>query len=148
MHFFRACVADHAHDLAAGGAAHDGVVDQHHALAFEQSAHRIQLQLHSEVAHALPRLDERAADVVIADQAEAERNAALGGVAHGRGHAGIGHRHNEIGVGRGFPRQLPSQPFAAGLHRASEHHAVGPREINVLENAARLRRRRRVEART
>ena len=32
MHFFRAGVADHADDLLAGGAAHDGVVDKDNAL--------------------------------------------------------------------------------------------------------------------
>jgi hypothetical protein len=33
-------------------------------------AHRIQLQLHAEVAHPLLRLDEGAANVVVADQSK------------------------------------------------------------------------------
>ena len=148
MHFFRAGVANHAHDLPAGGAAHDRIVDQHHALAFEQRAHRIQLQLHAEVAHALAGLDEGAPDVVVADQGEAKRNAALGGVAHGGGHAGIGHGNHEVGVHAGFARQLAAQFLAAGLHRAAEDQAVGTREVHVLEDAARLRRGGRIEART
>src|SRR5262249_30873025 len=48
VHLFGPRVAHHADDLTAGGAAHDGVVDQHHALALEQRAHRVQLELHSE----------------------------------------------------------------------------------------------------
>jgi microcystin-dependent protein len=36
VHFARAGLPHHAHDLAAGGAAHDGIVHQHHALAFQQ----------------------------------------------------------------------------------------------------------------
>ena len=84
---------------------------------------------------------------MIANESEAERNAAFGGVAHGRSHAGVGNGHDEIGFGRSFPRQLSSQTFAADLHRTPEHHAVGPREIHVLENAARLRRHRSVEPR-
>ena len=38
MHFLRAGVAHHLHDLARGGAAHDGVVDQHDALAVDHRA--------------------------------------------------------------------------------------------------------------
>src|SRR5204862_3536908 len=41
MNFFGSCVANHAHDLATGGAANDGVINQHDALAFEQAADRI-----------------------------------------------------------------------------------------------------------
>ena len=33
-------LAHHADDFAAGGAADDGIVDQHHALAFEERAAR------------------------------------------------------------------------------------------------------------
>ena len=132
---FRPRVAHHADDLAAGGAAHDGVVDQHHPLALEQGADRIELELHSEVANTLARLDEGAPHIVIADQAEAKRNAAFGGIADGGRDAGIGHRDDDIGLDRRFPRQLPSQSLTARLHRTSEHHAVGPREVDVLENA-------------
>ncbi len=78
MHFLRSRAADHAYDLAAGGAAHNGIVNQHDSLAFEQRTHWIQLQPDAEVADGLPRLDESAADIVIADQAESQRNSALG----------------------------------------------------------------------
>ena len=49
-------------------AAHDRVVDEHDALAFENAAHRVQLDAHAEVADRLLRLDEGAADVVVADE--------------------------------------------------------------------------------
>ncbi len=107
----------------------------------------IQLQLHSEVAHALPRLDERPSHIVITDQPEAKRNAALGRVTHGRGHAGVRHRNHDVGIDRSFARQLPSQFFAALLHRTPEHQAVRTREIHVLEDAARLRQRGSIKAR-
>ena len=147
MHFLGARVAHHANDLLAGGAAHDGIVDQHHALARQHMAHRIQLQLHAEVAHPLLRLDEGAANVVVADQSELQRNAALMREAHGRGHAGVGHGNHDVGLDRRFERKLPAHGVARLLHRASEDHAVGPRKIHVLEDAARLRLLRRVEAR-
>ena len=87
MHLARSRIAHHADDFAAGSAAHDGIVDQDDPLAFQQTAHRIQLQLHSEVAHRLFWLDEGAAHVVIANQTKAEGNAALRRITHGRGHA-------------------------------------------------------------
>src|SRR5207302_892654 len=79
VYFFRAGVADHAHDLFAGSAAHNGIVNQDNTFSFEHAAHRIQLELYSEVAHRLRRLDEGASHVVIADQAKAEWHAAFGG---------------------------------------------------------------------
>ena len=71
MHLARPGLADHAHDLARGGAAHDRVVDQHDALALEHLAHRVELELDAEVPDRLLRLDEGAPDVVVADQAPA-----------------------------------------------------------------------------
>ena len=68
MDFAGAGVANHADDLAAGGAADDRIVHQNHALAFKQMAHRVELQLHAEIANGLRGLDESAADIVIADQ--------------------------------------------------------------------------------
>src|SRR4029077_12651435 len=148
VHFFCPRIADHAHDLAAGGAAHDGVVNQNYAFAFEQGTHRVQLQLHTEVAHALPRLDESTTHVVIANESEAKRNAALGGIPDGGRHTGVRHGDYEVGLGRSFPRQLSSQAFATDLYRTPEHHAVRSREINVLKNTTRLRSHGRIEPRS
>jgi hypothetical protein len=73
MDFFCARAADHADDFAAGGPADDGVVDEDDALAFEQIADRVELEADAEVADALLGLNEGAADVVVADEADAER---------------------------------------------------------------------------
>ena len=48
---------------------------------------RVQFQLYTEVAHALAGLDESASNVVIADQAKAEWDAALGRITDGRSHS-------------------------------------------------------------
>src|SRR5215467_665970 len=42
MNFARASVADHADNLAAGGAADDGIVHENDALAFDEAAHGIE----------------------------------------------------------------------------------------------------------
>ena len=119
--------------------ADDGVVDQNDALAFQQIAHRIQLEPHAEVAHALLRLDEGAAHIVIADQAEAERNPALRRISEGRRHAGVRHGHDQICRHAGFARKLAAHLVAALLHPAAVDSAVGPGKVHMLENAARLR---------
>ena len=106
-------VANHADDLAAGRAADDGVINQDDALAVEYAAHRVELELDAEVAHPLLRLDEGAADVVTADQPDAERQPAFAGVADGGGHTGVGHGHDDVGVHRRLARQLAAEGFAA-----------------------------------
>ena len=56
--------------------ADDGVVDEDDALAFKEIVHRVQLEADAEVPDALLGLDEGAADVMVADEAHAERDAA------------------------------------------------------------------------
>src|SRR5260370_26184085 len=135
MDFFCADVAEHADDLAAGGAAHDGIIDEHDALAFDQSTDGIELELHAEIADSLRRLDKSAADVVIANQAHAEGNFGFERVADGCGHAGIGHGDDDIGVDRMLSREKAAEHLAAFVHGAAEDDAVRAGKIDVLENA-------------
>src|SRR6266852_2739628 len=51
VHFARTGFAHHAHDFAAGGAAHDGVIDENHALALNQAAYGVKFQLHAKIAN-------------------------------------------------------------------------------------------------
>src|SRR5437764_5652744 len=74
VHFLGACIAQHLDDLAARGATHDRVVDHHHALALYDVLHRVELQLHAEVADRLRRLDERLTDVVAGDEPDVVRD--------------------------------------------------------------------------
>ena len=90
-------LAQHLHQRGLGIAAHDGVVDDDESLARDDLAQRVQLQPDAELADGLRRLDERAADVGVLDQAGAVRDPALLGVTdRGRG-AGLGDRNDEIG---------------------------------------------------
>ncbi len=90
MYLGRAGVAHHLHDLEAGRAAHDRIVDQHDALARDQRAIGIVLELDAEVADLVARLDERAPDIVRADDAEFERNARFLRIADRGGRTRIG----------------------------------------------------------
>jgi len=62
-------VARHLDDLAAGGATHDGVVDEQHALAAEFLMYGVEFLAHGILAHRLPRHDEGAADVAVLHEA-------------------------------------------------------------------------------
>ena len=93
------------------------------------------LQLHAEVADLVRRLDEGAADIVVADDAELEGDARLRGVAHGRRHAAVGHRHHHIGRHAALARQLGADALARLVDRRALHHAVGAGEVDVLEDA-------------
>src|ERR1019366_20345 len=122
MHLFRSCGAHHADDLAAGCAAHDRVVNQHDALAFEYMAHWVELQPDAEVAHSLLRLDEGASDIVVANQPEPERNPALVREAHGCGHTRVGNGHDDVCVHRRLQCKMASHGIATFLHGASKNH--------------------------
>src|SRR5690606_14481111 len=73
VHFLGAGIANHLNDLLARGAAHDRIVDQHHALALDHLAVGVMLQLHAHMADRIAGLDEGAPYIVVADDAELER---------------------------------------------------------------------------
>src|SRR3546814_2310323 len=75
MHFGRASIAHHLHDLQAGGAADDRIVDQYDTFAVDQRLVGIVLELDAEVTDLVAGLDEGAPDIVRADDAEFEGNA-------------------------------------------------------------------------
>src|SRR5580692_4973033 len=135
MDFAGARFPNHAHDFPAGRAADDGIVDENDALAFNETANRIEFQFHAKIANSLRRFDERATDVVIADQAHAERNFRFECVADGGGHTGMRNGHDNICINRMLAGEKTAEGFAAFVHAAAEYDAVRPREIDMLENA-------------
>ena len=152
VHFLCASRANERHEAARGGAAHDGVVDHHHTLAFEHLAHRVVLETHLCVARGLRGLDERAANVVIADERELVRQSALFGETNGRRVRRIRHAEHQLGAGsRAILRETPPKGAAGAVHRTAEDSAVRTCEVNVLEHAAlellRLEREDRALAR-
>src|SRR5882724_7286326 len=131
-------VAEHAHDLAAGGPAHDRVVDHHHALALQHLGHRVQLHLHAEVPDALLGLDEGAADVMVADQAHLVRRARLLGVPEGRARPRVRHGDHDVGRDGMLARELVAERLAYGVDVAAPQRGVRAREVDVLEHALQL----------
>ena len=85
----------------------------------------------------LRRLDERAADVVVADQPVLELEAGLLGESERHGVRGVGHAEHHLGAGRRLlARQLAAELAARAVHRLAEDRAVGPGEVHQLEHAA------------
>src|ERR1019366_5575344 len=124
-----------AHNLATGCSAHNGIVDQPHALTFQQAAYRVQLQLYAKITNGLGGFDERAAYVVVPDQPNLERDAGFLGESRSGGDAGIRHRYDYVSVHGMLLCQVAAQHFAAMLNRAAKHYAIGSGKINMLENA-------------
>ena len=106
---------------------------------------RIGIELDPDVGAALglPGGDEGAADVAVADQAVAEGDAAAPGVALGRRDPRVGHRHHHglpgrdlvVGRERRLVGQLLAHALAGGVHRLPVEPAVGPGEVDELEQA-------------
>src|SRR2546422_2399236 len=91
----RAGGANHSHDLSARRAPDDGVVHHPHPPALEHLAHRVQLHLHPEVTDPLLGLDERPADVVLADQPHLVGRPGFLGVAERRARSRVRHRDDD-----------------------------------------------------
>ena len=135
MNLRGAGLAHHLDDFHRRRAAHDQIVDQHDPLARDDRAIGVVLEPDAEFADRLRRLDERAPDIMIADDSELEGNAAGLRVAERRRDAGIGNRHHDVGVGRRLARQFGAHRLARVIDRASVDDRIRPREIDVFENA-------------
>src|SRR4029450_4517405 len=134
VHFLCAGVAQHANDLATRRAAHDRIVDNHDALAFQDVALSVELDLHAEIANRLLRLDDAPANIVVADQSEFQWDLRLLGVTDGRRHTRVGYGCHQICLYTAFPRQLAAERFAHPIDVVPKELAVRTREIDIFEN--------------
>ena len=91
------------------------------------------------MANRLRRLDEGAADVVIANQPHAQRDLRFFRVADRRADARVRNRDHHVGLDAGFTGQHATEIGADFVDALAEHLAVGPREIDMLEDAVRQR---------
>ena len=135
MDFFCACLAELGDFFARGGAAYDGVVYHDNALAAHDFVNRRKFDGYAGSALALLGLDESATDVVVADEAEVERDAACVCVADGRGVAAVGHGDDHVGLNGIFARELRAQALAGFVDVLPEDKAVGPGEVDQFEDA-------------
>ena len=139
--FGRAGLAQQLDDSRRGGAAHDRVVDHGHAAPVEHRLERVVLEVRAEVADALVGLDEGAPHVAVLDQPLGVGQAGFVGVADGVRGGGVGHADHDVGVGRVLAGELAAHPLAGLEGEPSVEEGVGPREVDVLEDAAGRRPR-------
>src|SRR3954471_22333753 len=100
------------------------------------------LHAHAGFADRLRRLDEGAAYIVVADDAEFERDAGMLAVADGGGHAGIRHRHHDVNRHMALARELRTEGLAHLVDRAAVDDGIRTGEVDVLEDAGTRRDRR------
>src|SRR4029078_603983 len=97
------------------------------------------LQPHAEMANMIGRLDEGPSDIVIADDAELERDPRLLRIADRGRHTRIGHRHDDVGRHRAFLGKLGAYLLAGLVDADALDPAVGPGEVDMLEDAEAAR---------
>src|SRR5471032_2707441 len=137
---FGASFTGHLDDLLAGGAAHDGVIHQHHVLATELEFDGVELLAHGLLARSLPRHDESTTDVTVLDEAFAELDAQVVGQFQGSGTAGVRNRDDHVDVVvRALAQDLVGQLLAHAQTRLVDRDAVDDRvrtrQVDVFENA-------------
>src|SRR6202023_2383338 len=93
------------------------------------------LHAHAELTIRLGRLDEGAPHIVVADDAELVGDAGGLEKADRRRHARVGHGHHHVGGGGRFGGELDAEPAADLVDAAAADDRIGPREIDVLEDA-------------
>ena len=67
MHFSGAGFLEQLHDALGRGAAHDGIIDNDNALAFNHTAHSRELHTHTLLAQFLRGLNEGAGHILVFD---------------------------------------------------------------------------------
>ncbi len=135
VNFLRTGVAEGAHLGAGGGAADDGVFDNDDAFAFNDVGDDVELHGDGAVALELVGHDEGAADEAVGDDAFFELDAGFNRIAEGGGTAGVGHRHDVVGVDGGFAGELAAHGLTCGVDGLPEHFAGDVGEVDVLEAA-------------
>jgi hypothetical protein len=135
VHLAGAGFPQHADDLARRVPAHDRVVDHDQPFSVDRRLQRIELQPDAELTDRLCRLDERAADVAVLDDAFAVGDAARFGEPGGRDRPGVGDPDDQIGVGGGFLGEETAELTPHLVHVAVVHVRVRPREVHVFEDA-------------
>ncbi len=115
----------------------DRIVHHDHALASDNVLHQVQLDLDARLPGIGRGHDERAANVMVADEPSIERYAGHLGVAHRGGPARVGHRDNNVRVGGPLLGEFSAESHPYPVNVLAEHVAVRSREIDVLEYALR-----------
>ena len=125
-------------DLLRGGAADNGIVDEHETLALNVFDERGQFHLNAQFAQLLVGGNERPVDVAALDHALAVRNATDFTEAQRRRYAAVRYRDDDVGFTGVLNRQTRAHSLASTVEQLPEHLAVGSCKVNELKEAHRL----------
>ena len=128
-------VAERLHDLAGGGAPHDGVVHDHHALAADRVRQRVELQPDASLAKHGGWLDERPPDVAVLHEALAVRDAGSFGVPLSGGVRCVRDGDHHVGRDGSLGGQAPPHLLAGLVQAPAVHPRVGPAQVHEFEQA-------------
>ena len=92
------------------------------------------------MANLVGRLDKGAPDIMVADNAEFERQAGLSGIADCRWNTRIRHWHHKLRVAWRFPGKFGADRLTRLIDALALHQAIGPGKINIVEHAKALGR--------
>ena len=133
-------LAEIDHPGLGGGSPHDGIIDHDDALPLHSFTDEVELHADIEVADELGRLNEGAADVVVAHEGRVVGDSKFFREAQRGVDAGIGHRNHDVGLDRVKARQFASHVHARPADRDAAQAAVGAGEVDVLKDAEGLAR--------
>ena len=128
-------LAQHLDQRALRVTAHDRVVDDDEALAFDDLAQGVELEADAQLAQGLRGLDEGAAHVRVLHEALGEGDAGLLRVADRGGRARVGRGDHQVGLDGVLAREGGAHLVARGHDPAPADGRVGARQVDVLEDA-------------
>ena len=121
MDFPRTGHAQHGDPAARRIAPDNGIIDHHHPFAPDDVRHNGQLHIHAGRPLRGVRHNKGAADIVVADEAVVQRDAAAAGIAQGGRIPAVGDRDDHIRFGRMLLRQPHAQAVAHAVDAFAEN---------------------------
>ena len=138
MDFLCPSLPEQSHDLAAGGAPDDGVIDQDNPLSRYLIPDGAEFDFHLVYPLALAGGNKGAPDILVFDKAQAKGNAGLLRVADGGVQSRIGHTHNQVCLHGVALCQQTTGVFSCFMDADAVDDGVGAGKIDVFKNAAPL----------
>ena len=127
-------IAKGCHQLAAGSAPHNRVVDHHHPFTREHIGQGIELDPNTRLPHGLGGLDKGAAHIAVFDQSIRKGNATELGITNGSWNPGIGNPNHDVGINGGFTGKGFANSDPIAVERFTKEPAIGAREIDHFEH--------------
>src|SRR5262249_14432112 len=135
VYLFCPSLPDHMHQFLAGGATYNRIVHYHNAFTLQKTLDGVQFNFDPKMPNGLLRINERASNIMIADEPCIKGNTSLLRIPQGRRNAGVRNGNDHIGLYGSLMGQLPPKRLADEVHVVAKNIAVRTRKIDQLEDA-------------